>query len=238
MIEGPIYLPDSEEKSVAYEDRQEIVAAMCERHPALGVCRDAVMDAAELMIRCYSRGGTVLCCGNGGSAADAGHIVGELVKGFKLDRHVRASAAEALQNVDTDLGPRLVSGLQEGLPAIDLAAHGALTTAFANDRDPALVYAQQTYVYGRPDDLLIGLSTSGESANIIAALAVARTMGISTIGMTGRGGGTVTRWSDVAICVPADETAAVQEMHLPVYHTLCEIVEDHFFGGEKDECGV
>lgn len=209
--------------------RRRCVASLVERYPALEHCRAAVADSAELLIRCYSRSGTVLTCGNGGSAADAGHIVGELMKGFRHKRPISDGIAKRFSDGDADLAKGLIGSLQAPLPAIDLTAQAALITAFVNDRAAETVYAQQVLGYSSPENLLIAISTSGNSRNIVYAAFAARSLGLSVIGLTGRSGGDLSRWCDVCISVPADETAFVQELHLPVYHALCEIAEHHFF---------
>ena len=188
-------------------------------HPALAGCRPAIDGAAAAIIACYEAEGKLLCCGNGGSAADSDHIVGELMKGFLRKRPVTDP------RIDAELRPRL----QGALPAIALTHHGALASAFANDVDPVMLYAQQVYGYARPGDVVLGLSTSGNAANVVNALTVAKAMGVVTIAMTGAGGGRLKALADITICVPETETYRVQELHLPDYHALCAAVEAHFY---------
>lgn len=199
------------------------------RHPELLACRPDVEAAFELLARAFASGGKLLVCGNGGSAADADHIVGELMKGFRRERRPAGETAARLRAADPEVGPRLASRLQLGLPALNLAAGSALPTAFANDEDPGLVFAQQVLGLGRPGDALLGISTSGSAPNVIAALVAARAVGMATVGLTGASGGRMRGRCDVLVAVPAQATYAVQELHLPVYHCLCAMLEDRFF---------
>ncbi len=207
------------------------LAELLERYPALGVCRADIEAAHQALTASWSAGGKLLVCGNGGSAADADHIVGELMKGFlslrPLDEKVRAR----LRAVDAQLGAELAGKLQKALPVINLAAPTALSTAFANDVSGEMGFAQAALGYGRAGDVLMGISTSGNAANVRAALVVARANGLATIGLTGRSGGKMAGLCDVLIRVPADRTFEVQELHLPVYHCLCAMAEAHFFAG-------
>jgi D-sedoheptulose 7-phosphate isomerase len=193
------------------------------RYPHLERCVAEIEAAFELLRRCYERDGVVYLCGNGGSAADADHIVGELMKSFLIHRKI---PAEISRGLDDDY---LATHLEGALRAIALTGHGSLATAFANDVEPDLIFAQQVFGYGRSGDLLWALSTSGNSRNVLHALKVARARGMATLGMTGRDGGAMTAISDVCIRVPESETHKVQELHLPVYHTLCLMLEARFF---------
>jgi D-sedoheptulose 7-phosphate isomerase len=199
------------------------------RHPELGACRADIEAAFALLARTFETGGKLLVCGNGGSAADADHIVGELMKGFRLPRRPSGGMAARLEAADPEIGPRLAARLQLGLPAINLAAGSALSTAFANDEDPGLVFAQGVLGLGRPGDALLGISTSGSAANVIAALVTARAVGMATVGLTGESGGRMRGRCDVLVAVPGTRTFEVQELHLPVYHCLCAMLEDRFF---------
>ena len=192
---------------------------LLERYPELSACEEAIGTALDLMITTYKNGGKILICGNGGSAADCGHIVGELMKGFLSLRKVED------ERISEDLRPYL----QGALPAISLCSHDGLISAFANDVEPSMVYAQQVYGYAKPEDLVIGLSTSGNSANVVNALRVASDMGVKTIGMTGAGGGKIAGIASVTIKAPAMETYKIQEFHLPIYHYLCAKTEEAFF---------
>ena len=191
-----------------------------ETYPALSVCRDDIEKAIEQMLHTYRQGGKLLLCGNGGSAADSDHIVGELMKGFLLPRPV----------TDERLPQRLRRGLQGSLPAISLPSQSAVLSAFCNDVDPEMIYAQLVYGYGRPGDLVVGISTSGNSKNVVNALEVAKCLGLSTLALTGEKESRLSQLADVTIRVPAVETYLVQEYHLPVYHYLCARVEQAMFG--------
>jgi len=199
---------------------------LIERYPPLADCGPAVEWAAASICRCHLDGGKVLLCGNGGSAADAEHIVGELV----LPRSISEQDKELLIAQHGDAGEHLANHLQRGVRAFALGGGSPLATAIANDGDPGLVFSQMTYVFGQPGDILIGISTSGNSKNIVAALKVARTFGMRTIGMTGSKPGTMDSLCDAIIKVPATETFKVQEYHLPIYHAICLTVEAELFG--------
>lgn len=190
-----------------------------ERYPALECCREDIEKALSLMIDTYKNGGKILICGNGGSASDSEHIVGELLKGFMLKRPV----------TDERIPEHLRKGLQGSLPAISLPSQSAILSAFINDVDPEMMYAQLVYGYAKPEDLVIGLSTSGNSKNVVNALEVAKCVGAKTLAMTGEKESKMSELSDVTIKVPETETYKVQEYHLPVYHHLCAEVESYFF---------
>ncbi len=200
------------------------------RYPPLEFCRPEVEAACEAVINSYRHGGKVLVCGNGGSAADADHIVGELMKSFEGKRPLDDKIKRRLEKTEPQRGHYIAGKLQQGLPAISLNAHTALITATANDLDPALIFAQQVAGYGRAGDVMIAISTSGNSQNVTDAAITAKAMGLTVIGMTGEGGGKLKETCDIIIRVPASRTAEVQEYHLPVYHTLCRVVEEELFG--------
>ena len=202
---------------------------LVERYPVLDAVKDDVRKAYELLEACYEQGGKLLIAGNGGSCADAEHIVGELMKGFVKRREVSDSFAECLRNADEVRGAELAKKLQGGLPAIALTGHAGLSTAYLNDVDGDLIFAQQTYGYGRPGDVLIGISTSGNAKNVMYAMTVAKALGMKTIGLTGKDGGALKREADVSVVVPEMETFKIQELHLPVYHALCLMLEERFF---------
>jgi phosphoheptose isomerase len=208
--------------------RQEL-KKLVSKYPELADCIPDIERAFELLTECYQQGGKLLLCGNGGSAADCEHIVGELMKGFTLQRPVDSRFKQQLIDVDPSEGSYLAEQLQQALPAISLVSHSALMTAFANDVAADMVFAQQVYGYGQHGDVVIGLSTSGNSSNIVKALKVAKAMGLNTIGFTGQGGGTMKELCDVSICVPWQETLDIQERHLPIYHALCIMLEKEFF---------
>lgn len=200
------------------------------RYPALDGLRGSVMEAYLLLRGCYSRGGKLLIVGNGGSCADAGHIVGELMKGFYLKRPFPEEKRAAIAAQTESLLPGTAELLQQALPAIDLTQHGALSTAVQNDLEPLLTAAQQVAGYGKPGDVVLGISTSGNAKNVALAVGVAKALGLSTIGLTGGSGGQLKELCDCAIIVPAHTPADVQEYHLPIYHTLCAMLEEKFFG--------
>ena len=189
------------------------------RYPELECCKDDIEKALQLMIETYKNNGKILLCGNGGSASDSEHIVGELMKGFLLKRQV----------TDERLSQEMKENLQGALPAISLNSQTALMTAFNNDLNPDFVFAQQVYGYAKANDLLIGISTSGNSENVLNAVKVANSMGVKSIVLTGKDGGKLKNLATVSICVPANETYKIQEYHLPVYHYLCAKVEEEFF---------
>ena len=202
---------------------------LVERYPVLDAVKDDVRKAYELLEACYEQGGKLLIAGNGGSCADAEHIVGELMKGFVKRREVSDSFAECLRSADEVRGAELAKKLQGGLPAIALTGHAGLSTAYLNDVDGDLIFAQQTYGYGRPGDVLIGISTSGNAKNVMYAMTVAKALGMKTIGLTGKDGGALKREADVSVVVPETDTFKIQELHLPVYHALCLMLEERFF---------
>lgn len=203
---------------------------LIERYPKLSVCRDDIMAAYEFLEVAYSKGRKLLVCGNGGSASDSEHIVGELMKEFKLKRKVYSDQATALKEIDPELGPVLADNLQGALPAISLTGHSSLQTAFMNDAVPELVFAQQVNGYGKPGDIFLGISTSGNSKNVLYAAVNAKAKGLKVIGLTGAKENKLMKYADVCIRVPEIETYKIQELHLPVYHCLCLMLEEHFFG--------
>lgn len=200
------------------------------RYPSLQSAQDDIIDAYLLMEECYLHGGKLLIAGNGGSAADSEHIAGELMKRFKTPRPVSTEFADRLKQIDPERGTELARNLECGLMAIPLVAHEALTTAYINDVDGLGVFAQQLFGYGRAGDVFLGISTSGNSKNIMNATVVARALGIKVIGLTGKSGGELAKVADVAVKVPETETYMIQEQHLPVYHCWCLMLEDKFFG--------
>ncbi len=200
------------------------------RYPDLEPCIPAIAAACDLLVATYRDHGKLLICGNGGSAADSDHIVGELMKGFELRRPLSDGLRARLQALDPEAGTYLADRLQGALPAISLSSHAALSTAIGNDIAGDLVFAQQVLGYGVEGDALIGISTSGNSANVLHALRVARALNLRTIGLSGRSGGQMRELCDVTICVPYDRTLEIQERHLAIYHALCVMVEQAFFG--------
>lgn len=209
---------------------QVILDDLIKRYPALEPLKDKISDAGQSLISCYENKGKVLVCGNGGSCSDSDHIVGELMKGFEHKRPVDEKFRNKLLEVGGERGQFLSEKLQVGLPAISLTAHNALITAVANDTDANLIFAQQVVGYGNSGDILIAISSSGNSQNVLDAILVAKAKGLKVIGLTGESGGKMNGLCDVLINVPGKRTASVQEYHLPVYHALCVMVESHFFG--------
>lgn len=208
----------------------EHLSLLIQRYPALGACKYDIVDSYLLLAESYQNGGKLLIAGNGGSAADAEHIVGELMKGFKKPRRVEAQFAKKLKEAEQELGNILAANLQGALPAIALDGHFALTTAYMNDCEPLLYFAQQVNGYGKPGDVFLGISTSGNSKNILYAATVAKAKGMKVIGLTGQKESKLSSFADVCIKVPETETFMVQELHLPVYHSLCLMLEERFFG--------
>ena len=200
------------------------------RYPSLQSIRDVIIDAYLIMEECYLQGGKLLIAGNGGSAADSEHIAGELMKRFKTPRPVSLEFANRLKQIDPERGTELAKNLECGLMAIPLVAQEALTTAYINDVDGLGVFAQQLFGYGRAGDVFLGISTSGNSKNIMNATVVARALGIKVIGLTGENGGELAKVADVAVKAPETETYMIQELHLPIYHCWCLMLEDKFFG--------
>lgn len=209
---------------------QKHLDLLIKRYPSLLSCVDNIEKAYCILEECYIHDGKLLIAGNGGSAADCEHIAGELMKRFKTPRPIPGDFAEKLMEVDPVRGAELAKNLERGLMAIPLVAHEALSTAYINDVDGLGVFAQQLYGFGRPGDVFLGISTSGNSKNVMSATVVARALGMKVIGLTGGCGGELAKAADVAICVPEKETYMIQELHLPVYHCLCLMLEERFFG--------
>lgn len=209
---------------------EEHLNHLIDRYPKLIVCKEDIMRAYELLETAYQSGRKLLVCGNGGSASDSEHIVGELMKEFKLKRKIYGNQATALKEIDPELGQVLADNLQGALPAISLTGHSALQTAYMNDAVPELVFAQQVNGYGKPDDVFLGISTSGNSKNVLYAAVTAKSKGLKVIGLTGAKENKLMKFADVCIRVPETETYKIQELHLPVYHCLCLMLEQKFFG--------
>ena len=203
------------------------------RNPELGAAKKDISKAFELLKNSYENKGKLLICGNGGSAADSDHIVGELMKRFSIPRAIPEELKTKLESNFGEQGKYMASKLEGSLPAISLNAHNALSSAFANDVDAQLIYAQQVVGYGNKEDVLIGISTSGNAKNVVAAMIVAKAKGMKVLGLVGRDGGEFNKYCDVLINVGGDCTPQIQELHLPVYHVLCQTLEYHFFGETK-----
>lgn len=206
------------------------IEVLVNRYPVLNSVKDEIVEAYFLLVESYKNEGKLLIAGNGGSAANAEHIVGELMKGFKLPRKLNENFTDKLISENEELGTVLAESLQGALPAIALDGHPALSTAYMNDCEPLLCFAQQVNGYGKAGDVFLGISTSGNSKNILYAATTAHAKGMKVIGLTGAKDSKLTQMSDVCIKVPQTETYMIQELHLPVYHCLCLMLEDEFFG--------
>lgn len=215
------------------ENIKKHIDLLCERYPTLKIVESDIAEAYQILEDSYKNDGKLLVVGNGGSAADAEHIVGELMKGFKLPRKPQADFADKLVQENAELGAVLAENLQGALPAIALDGHPALSTAYMNDCEPLLCFAQQINGYGKAGDVFLGISTSGNSKNILYAATTAHAKGMKVIGLTGAENSKLEEMSDVCIKVPNTETYMIQELHLPVYHCLCLMLEDEFFRGEQ-----
>lgn len=215
------------------DSTQKKIDELMGRYPALEICREDLNIITEKICDSFRAGHKLITCGNGGSAADSMHIVGELMKGFILPRKIQEFKPDFVKRAK-ELFPNDVNYfkayLQCALPAVSLVGETALTTAFSNDNAPALVFAQQIFGIGQAGDVFLAISTSGNSDNVIYAVEVAKIMGLTTIAMTGRRGGKLKHLSDFAVCVPADSSHEIQEYHLPIYHMLCLATENEFFG--------
>lgn len=208
------------------------VDTLIERYPLLASCKDDIINAYNILETAYATGRKLLVAGNGGSAADSEHIVGELMKEFKLKRKIYSDQVERLKAIDAKLGPMLAENLQGTLPAISLVGEPALSTAYMNDSVPELVFAQQVNGYGKKGDVFFGISTSGNSKNILYAAVTAKSKGLKVIGLTGKKENKLEKFTDVCIHVDETETYKIQELHIPVYHCLCMMLEEHFFGNK------
>lgn len=207
-----------------------ILNDLMSRYPQLTLCKEDIARAFAVLSESYHNQGKLLVCGNGGSTADAEHIVGELMKGFKSPRLLDETSRKKLEDIDDRIGGLLAKNLQGALPAIALDGHPALSTAYMNDCEPLMCFAQQVNGYGRESDVLLGISTSGNSRNVIYATVTAKAKGMKVIGLTGQKESRLSDMADVCIRVPETETYKVQELHLPVYHCLCLMLEEEFFG--------
>ena len=205
---------------------------LIQRYPALLSCRETIQAAFKMLVALYEADGKLLVCGNGGSAADAEHIVGEMMKKGFIRKDIPQEYKDKLIAADPELGAELAADLEGSLMAIALHGHPSLTTAYMNDREPLLCFAQQVSGYGRPGDVLLAISTSGNSKNVLYAAVAARARGMKVIGLTGANPCKLDAYADVCIKVPQTETYKIQELHLPVYHCLCMMLENHFFGNQ------
>ena len=206
-----------------------MINELLNRYSSLCECKEDIEKAAKAIIECYENGGKLLLCGNGGSCADCEHIVGEMMKGFLKKRPLNDSKKAEMKSKCDLVDDELLSKLQCGLPAVAIPSINALNSAFCNDVDPELVYAQPLMSLAKENDILIAISTSGNSKNVFGAVKVAKALGIKVIGLTGKKGGKLKETADICICAPETETFKIQELHLPIYHYICAAVEEHFF---------
>lgn len=220
--------PDSNEEQCNEAVRKRLDQLM-ERYGILGCCREDISEAYDILRDMYRAGGKLLVAGNGGSAADAEHIVGELMKGFVKKRKPEVQFRQKLLEIDEEYGRELAEKLQGSLPAIALSAQEAIATAYLNDVDGQLIYSQMVNGYGTSKDVFFGISTSGNSKNVLMAAITAKAKGMKVIALTGKKGGKIAAYADVTIRVPEEETFKIQELHLPVYHALCLMLEETFF---------
>lgn len=207
----------------------DYISQLIQRYPVLAKNEQEIRMFCDTLIKCYESGGKLLICGNGGSCADAEHIAGELMKGFLKKRPLSDERKAEMISAVPELENLGLEKLQQGLPVFTLNSGAALTTAFANDCDPELIYAQQVLAMGKEGDVFLGISTSGNAKNVYSAAAVAKSLGIKTAALSGRDGGKLMNVCDISIVVDEDETFMIQELHLPVYHAICATVEEHFF---------
>lgn len=198
--------------------------------PDLAACEEDIEQTFHILKQAYINKGKLLVCGNGGSSADSDHIVGELMKGFLLKRKIPNSMHNSLVEEYGDEAIKIANSLQQALPAISLSTHTALLTAYLNDMDAEMIFAQQVYGYGREGDILLAISTSGNSKNVLHAVKTANIMKMKTVALTGKDGGILKDLCDISIIAPANETNRIQEFHVPIYHTLCAMLEEEFFG--------
>jgi len=202
---------------------------LTQRYPLLADITNDINKAYEIIKGSYINGGKLLIAGNGGSASDAEHIAGELMKTFAKKRALPESFIKSIKRTDSEISEYLIPRMQPGLPAIALSGHASLNTACINDIDGNITFAQQVYSYGKEEDVLLCISTSGNSKNVLYACGVAKAKNLKIIALTGQGGGKIKQFADVCICVPETETYKIQELHLPVYHIICMMLEDYFF---------
>ena len=212
------------------DSAQKLYNRCLKNYPRLNICAKEILDAFDAIANCYRSGGKLLACGNGGSASDAEHIVGELMNKFRINRPISSALGEKLVSMGFDNTEYLTSHLEQSLEAISLVSQTSLMSAVANDIGADMIFAQQVFGYGKPGDILLALSTSGKSPNILNAVKVARALDMNVIGFTGEEGGFLPSLCQITIRVPFSTSFEIQELHLPVYHLLCAMVEEEFFG--------
>lgn len=203
---------------------------LIERYPELKSQRENILKAFEILKTCFSNGGKLLVAGNGGSASDSEHIVGELMKGFENARHLSPELQSKLKQIDSEMGTVLAENLQGALPAIALDGHPSLSSAYLNDCEPLLGFAQQVNGYGNKNDVFLGISTSGNSKNILYASVTAKALGMKVIGLTGAKDSNLSELADVTVRSSQTRTYMIQEHHLPIYHCICLMLEKEFYG--------
>ena len=206
------------------------INTLFKRFPELEVIKEPILTAYTMIKEAFANGNTLFVCGNGGSAADAEHIVGELMKGFLLKRELPQSEKQKFIDIFGNDGADMASKLQQGLPAVALTGHPALSTAFNNDVDASLTFSQQLYTLAKPGDILMGITTSGNSDNVVKCLQTAQVMELQTIVLTGKNGGKAAELANCSVIAPSNETYMIQELHLPIYHALCAALEESFYG--------
>ena len=203
---------------------------LVKRYPELVTVKGKIADMFEMIRECYESGGKLIIGGNGGSCSDAEHIVGELMKGFCSLRPLNDDMKQKLVEIDSEIGAQLAENLQRGLPAVALSSHPALNTAFLNDVSGDMMYAQQINSIATEKDVLLAITTSGNAKNLRYAAVTAKAKGMKVVALTGKNGGVMNALADVNVVAPNNETYQIQELHLPIYHTLCLMLEEHFFG--------
>ena len=206
------------------------VEKLLEKRPELSIAAEGIEQAIDTIVQCFNNGGKLLICGNGGSCADADHIAGEFLKSYLIPRPLKKELAAVFEKSKHPDGDFLAQSLQEGLPVISLCAHSAAVSAIMNDISADVIFAQQVMAYGRKEDVLLAISTSGMARNVILAAVTARNLGMTAIGLTGRDGGKFPEECDIVIQVPADITPDIQEYHVAIYHALCGAIEERIFG--------
>jgi D-sedoheptulose 7-phosphate isomerase len=210
-------------------NNKAILDELVRRYPQLESVAARVDEVADVIVNCYSSAGKLLVCGNGGSSSDSDHMVGELMKSFEMRRPVNEKVAKKLLELSFERGSYLAGKLEGGFPAISLSSQTSLVTAISNDTDASMIFAQQVFGYGTKKDILVAISTSGNSQNIIDACITAKALNMKVIGLTGMTGGRMRQFCDILINVPETRTAYIQELHLPVIHALCSLIEIHFY---------
>ena len=215
------------------EGLNSYISDLINKYPLLSGVADDIVDSYTILEACFESGNKLLCCGNGGSSADSDHVSTELMKQFVLVRPLDKALQERIRNIDDKNGDLLARSLQHGLPAFSLTSNSSFVTAMSNDCDYSLSFAQEVISLGREGDVLLAISTSGNSPSVVNASIAAKAMGIKVIGLTGNSGGRLKEFSDSCIIVPGSDTYQIQELHLPVYHCLCLMLEYHFWGEKK-----